>query len=158
MLPVEFGIWLGGIWFFGLVVTGGVFSFNLHSVRAGDPTIPYILLGIGYIGLILTTLLFAVRFLQAFEQRQNMLQVLQNTDNENLRVIDLKPVIQVRDKEKLILDAFNRLNYGEAFVMVSDKNLSEQHPVLHKVLGVSFAWESLEEGPQEWKVKIGKLN
>lgn len=158
MLPVEFGTWLGGIWFFGLVVTGGVFSFNLHSVRAGDPTIPFILMGIGYIGLILTTLLFAVRFLQAFEQRQNMLQVLQNTDNENLCVIDLKPVIQVRDKEKLILEAFNRLNYGEAFVMVSDKNLSEQHPVLHKVLGVSFAWESLEEGPQEWKVKIGKLN
>lgn len=65
----ELGEWLAAIWFFGLLVTGGLFAFNLAGVQRGDPTLPYLLAGIGYAGLGVATLLFAVRFLRAFDAR-----------------------------------------------------------------------------------------
>ncbi|HSQ64312.1 MAG TPA: cbb3-type cytochrome c oxidase subunit I [Polyangiaceae bacterium] len=66
----EMGAWIGVMWFFGMLVTLGLLSFNLHTVRMGDPTIPYTLASLGYPGLLGTTLAFTVRFLRAFEARQ----------------------------------------------------------------------------------------
>jgi nitric oxide reductase subunit B len=68
----ELGVWLGALWFFGLLITGGLLSFNLPSVRLGNPALPYLLATIGYPGLLLATLLFALRFLRAFEGQQAM--------------------------------------------------------------------------------------
>jgi nitric oxide reductase subunit B len=70
MTRFEMGAWIGLTWFFGAIVTLGLLSFNLHTVRMGDPTIPYTLASIGYPGLLGTTLAFAVRFLRAFEAQQ----------------------------------------------------------------------------------------
>ncbi len=53
--------------FFGLLLTVGLFSNNLTTVRMGDSTIPYTLAGIGYPALALVTLAFALRFLRASE-------------------------------------------------------------------------------------------
>ncbi|MCW5914588.1 MAG: cbb3-type cytochrome c oxidase subunit I [Chitinophagaceae bacterium] len=160
MTQFEFGVWLSGIWLFGLIVTAGVFSFNLHSVRLGDPTIPYIILGIGYPGLLIITLVFAHRFLMAFEQRQDLLQVVQNFSSAGqLQVVDIRNKAEKGgEREQLILDTFNRLSYGEAFMVLSDRETGCQHHTLHKILGTTFAWEVLEAGPQQWKVKVGKLN
>lgn len=66
----EAGIWLTGMWVFGAIVTLGLLSFNLPRVRVeGDPTLPYLLAGIGYPGLLLVTLLFVWRFLASLEAR-----------------------------------------------------------------------------------------
>jgi len=65
----EAGLWLMGMWIFGAVITFGLLSFNLPSVRAGNPTLPYILAWVGYPGLLLITLLFVWRFLASLEQR-----------------------------------------------------------------------------------------
>ena len=65
----ESGIWLLGMWFFGAVITFGLLSFNLASVQAGNPTLPYLLASIGYPGLLLVTLLFVWRFLASMESR-----------------------------------------------------------------------------------------
>lgn len=65
----EAGIWLLAMWFFGAVVTAGLLSFNLRAVRLGDPLVPYVLAGIGYPGLLVTTLLFVWRFLASLEAR-----------------------------------------------------------------------------------------
>lgn len=66
----EAGIWLTFMWVFGTVVTLGLLSFNLPRVRVeGDPTLPYLLAGIGYPGLFLVTLLFVWRFLASMEAR-----------------------------------------------------------------------------------------
>ena len=66
----EAGLWLMGMWIFGAIITFGLLSFNLPSVRAGDPTLPYILAWIGYPGLLLITLLFVWRFLASLEARR----------------------------------------------------------------------------------------
>ncbi|HEX7111037.1 MAG TPA: cbb3-type cytochrome c oxidase subunit I [Mizugakiibacter sp.] len=66
----EAGLWLTAMWVFGAIVTLGLLSFNLPRVRVeGDPTLPYLLAGIGYPGLLLVTLLFVSRFLSSLEAR-----------------------------------------------------------------------------------------
>lgn len=66
----EAGIWLLGMWIFGFIVTFNLLSYNLDIVRVqGNPTLPYVLAGIGYPGLFLTTLLFVWRFLASMEAR-----------------------------------------------------------------------------------------
>ncbi len=66
----ETGVWLTAMWIFGLIITLGLLSFNLDQVRVeGNPTIPYLMAGIGYPGLLLVTLLFVWRFLASMEAR-----------------------------------------------------------------------------------------
>ncbi|MER1941124.1 cbb3-type cytochrome c oxidase subunit I [Castellaniella sp. FW104-16D08] len=65
----EASLWLMGMWIFGAIITMGLLSFNLDAVSKGDPTIPYVLAGIGYPGLLLITLLFVWRFLASLQTR-----------------------------------------------------------------------------------------
>jgi len=66
----EAGIWLMMMWVFGAIITLGLLSFNLPRVRVdGDPTLPYLLAGVGYPGLLLVTLAFVWRFLASMEAR-----------------------------------------------------------------------------------------
>jgi len=66
----EAGIWLMMMWVFGAIITLGLLSFNLPRVRVlGDPTLPYLLAGVGYPGLLLVTLAFVSRFLTSLEAR-----------------------------------------------------------------------------------------
>lgn len=66
----EAGIWLLVMWVFGVMITLGLLSFNLPRVHElADPTLPYLLGGIGYPGLLLATLLFVWRFIASLEAR-----------------------------------------------------------------------------------------
>ena len=66
----EAGIWLLAMCVFGLIITLGLLSFNLPRVRVdGDPTLPYLLAGVGYPGLLLVTLGFVWRFLASLGAR-----------------------------------------------------------------------------------------
>ncbi|MEO5963566.1 MAG: cbb3-type cytochrome c oxidase subunit I [Thermomonas sp.] len=72
----EAGIWLLMMWVFGGIITLGLLSFNLPRVRVdGDATLPYLLAGIGYPGLLLITLLFVWRFLASMEARMKTVNV-----------------------------------------------------------------------------------
>jgi len=66
----ECGLWLSGMWLFGIIITLGLLSYNLPQVRVeGNPTLPYVLAIVGYIGLLIVTLLFVWRFLASLEAR-----------------------------------------------------------------------------------------
>lgn len=66
----EAGIWLAAMWVFGALITFNLLSYNLSIVRVhGDPTLPYLLAGVGYTGLFLVTALFVWRFLASMEAR-----------------------------------------------------------------------------------------
>lgn len=71
---LEMAGWFASLWFFGFLITGALLSFNLPSVRMGDPMLPYLLSGIGYPGLMLVTAGLALRFLRAFEGQQILLE------------------------------------------------------------------------------------
>jgi uncharacterized protein (DUF2249 family) len=158
MSKFEFALWLIGIWISGLLVTSGLFSFSMHSVRLGDPTIPYTLSSVGYVGILLFLSAFAIRFLRAFESRQDMLQLIQLVPDEHLEMIDLR-INGNKDKaDEEMLAAFNKINHGEAFMLISNEELNEQHLTLYDVIGNGFIWENVEDGPVQWKAKIGKIN
>lgn len=160
MSPVEFALWIAGLWLCGLIVTGGVFSFNLDSVRLGDPTIPYvIMLLVGYPGLIIATALFAVRFLASFEQRQSLLHVFQYTPEEKTRVIDLSENGHDPALDREIFESFNELEYGQSIILKGKHSLKGKHLALYEAVGSqNFVWQDVERGPENWKAKIGKLN
>lgn len=70
MAGFEVGVWLTGMWLFGGIITLGLLSFNLPSVRVdGNPGLPYLLAWVGYTGLLLATVLFVWRFLASLEGR-----------------------------------------------------------------------------------------
>src|SRR5699024_6986253 len=66
----EAGIWLLFMWLFGAIITFCLLSFNLPVVRVdGDPTLPYVLSGVGYPGLLLVTIGFVWRFIASLGAR-----------------------------------------------------------------------------------------
>lgn len=69
MTTAELAGWLLGIILIGTMLTVALLSNNLGIVRMGDPTLPFILAGIGYPSLAAITLAFAVRFLRALPRR-----------------------------------------------------------------------------------------
>jgi nitric oxide reductase subunit B len=68
----ETGLWLLAMWVFGGIITIGLLSFNLDTVRQGAAVLPYTMAGVGYPGLLLVTLLFVWRFLSSLEARKHV--------------------------------------------------------------------------------------
>ncbi|MBZ0283221.1 MAG: DUF2249 domain-containing protein [Anaerolineae bacterium] len=74
---------------------------------------------------------------------------------------DLKTTIDVRtipprERHPLIFQTFDDLQSGEAFELVNDH---EPKPLYYQFLHErpdQFNWTYLEEGPETWRVRIGK--
>ena len=67
--------------------------------------------------------------------------------------IDVR-VIQPRDRHALILGTFDNLEPGDSFELVNDHApMPLYYQFLHERTGL-FAWDSLEEGPEVWRVRI----
>lgn len=61
-----------------------------------------------------------------------------------------------KDRHTIIFTTFENLQPGRAFVLVNDhdpKPLYYQFQFEHKN---EFTWDYLEQGPDVWKVRIGK--
>jgi len=59
-------------------------------------------------------------------------------------------------RHKMIFDIYERLAPGEAFVLVNDH---DPKPLYHQLTAKHperFSWEYLEQGPQAWRVRIGR--
>lgn len=61
-----------------------------------------------------------------------------------------------RERHPLIFKTFDELNKGEAFILINDHDPKPlQYQFMHEREG-AFAWDYLQQGPDEWKVKITK--
>ncbi|HUH47686.1 MAG TPA: cbb3-type cytochrome c oxidase subunit I [Arenibacter sp.] len=159
MRRFEFGWWVLILWIMGLIITGGLFTFGMDGVRAGDPIIPYLISAVGYIGLFSVTLIFAYRFMQAFESRQKLLQLIEQFPTDQLKVYDFRENNKMDEEiNDMVLDAFKDLHFGEAFQLISNREMKEQQLIMIEALGPSFIWSYSEEGPEVWKAKVGKVN
>lgn len=72
------------------------------------------------------------------------------------RVIDIRPEPPKR-RHEIIFDTFDALPPGSAYVIVNDhdpKPLWYQFAAEH---AGEFTWEPLEEGPEVWRVRIGRV-
>ena len=76
-------------------------------------------------------------------------------DQNNNTVLDIRR-IPPRDRHPLIFDRFDAMRSEEDFVLVNDH---EPRPLYYQFLierADEFTWEYLEQGPEVWRVRIGK--
>lgn len=73
----------------------------------------------------------------------------------NETVLDIRPIPPAQ-RHPLIFDLFNGLAAGESFVLVNDHNPKPLYYQFQAELTDQFSWEYLEEGPESWRVRIGR--
>ena len=61
-----------------------------------------------------------------------------------------------KDKHPTILNAFANLKPGEKMELVNDHDPRPLHYQFMMELPDQFEWQYLEEGPEVWRVAIGK--
>lgn len=69
--------------------------------------------------------------------------------------LDVRQLIPM-ERHRLIFETYGKLKSGEAFELVNDhdpKPLYYQFDAEHKG---QFSWNYLEQGPQTWRVEIGR--
>jgi uncharacterized protein (DUF2249 family) len=71
------------------------------------------------------------------------------------RIIDVREV-RPPERHPKIFQAFEDLKSGESFVLVNDHDPKPLYYQFKFEREGQFSWDYLEEGPQTWKVKIGK--
>jgi uncharacterized protein (DUF2249 family) len=72
---------------------------------------------------------------------------------ETLDVRDLIPMM----RHTKIFQLFDGLKSGEAFILINDH---DPKPLYYQFLherSAQFSWEYLEEGPENWRVRIGRV-
>jgi len=65
-------------------------------------------------------------------------------------------VIPPRDKHPTIHRTFDALGAGEQFVLVNDHNPKPLYYEFQAERTGQFTWQPLEEGPDVWRIAIGK--
>ncbi len=72
-----------------------------------------------------------------------------------MKELNVKEIVP-RERHPLIFRTFDELGKGESFVLVNDHDPKPlYYQFLHEREGL-FSWKYLEEGPDEWRVEIGK--
>ncbi len=71
------------------------------------------------------------------------------------RTLDVRP-IPPREKHATIFAMFDALAPGEAFVLVNDHDPRPLRYQFEFERSGQFTWEYLEQGPEVWRVRIGR--
>ena len=60
-------------------------------------------------------------------------------------------------RHELILETFTELPLGTAYILVNDHDPKPLRYQFEAELPGEFSWEYLEEGPEVWRVRIGRI-
>ncbi|MBK5248062.1 MAG: DUF2249 domain-containing protein [Actinomycetales bacterium] len=63
-----------------------------------------------------------------------------------------------RDRHTLIFDTFTALAPGAAFILVNDHDPKPLRYQFEAENAGEFTWDYLEEGPEVWRVRIGRTS
>lgn len=69
--------------------------------------------------------------------------------------LDVRPLVPM-DRHRLIFDRCDHLPHGEAFVLVNDHDPKPLYYQLEAERRGQFSWEYLQQGPDVWRVRIGR--
>lgn len=72
------------------------------------------------------------------------------------RILDVRSEPPVR-RHTIIFDTFGGLAVGEAFVLVNDHDPKPLYYQLAAEQAGTFSWDYLEQGPTDWRVRIGRV-
>lgn len=75
--------------------------------------------------------------------------------NEYTAKVDAR-LYEPKDKHPVILKTFNDLESGEKMELVNDHDPRPLHYMFLAEMPDQFTWEYLEQGPEVWRVAIGK--
>ena len=79
-------------------------------------------------------------------------------ERENIsedRPLDVRDVIP-RERHPLIFNTFGELKPGEAFVLINDHDPRPLYYQFQAEHTGEFSWEYLEQGPEVWRVRVGR--
>ena len=82
----------------------------------------------------------------------SLIQIENGTVPGTLDVREVAP----RDRHPLIFGTFDRLAPGESFVLVNDHDPRPLYYQFQAEQPGQFHWEYLEQGPEVWRVRIGR--
>lgn len=69
--------------------------------------------------------------------------------------IDVRTIVP-RERHPLIFRTFEGLQPGEGFELVNDHDPKPLYYQFQAELGPTFEWQYLEQGPEGWRVRIGR--
>ena len=72
-------------------------------------------------------------------------------------VLDVR-TLAPRDRHTTIFNMFDSLAPGNAFVLVNDHDPKPLYYQFQAEHPHQFSWDYLEEGPEVWRVRIGKTS
>lgn len=70
-------------------------------------------------------------------------------------VLDVRDIAP-RERHTTVHDAFDALAVGAAFEVVDDRDPTPLFYAFEAECAGEFTWEALEQGPEAWRVRIGK--
>lgn len=71
------------------------------------------------------------------------------------KTIDVRTVVP-RERHPLIFQTFDGLTVGQAFLLVNDHDPKPLYYQFQAERPGTFTWEYKEQGPQVWRVAVGK--
>lgn len=71
------------------------------------------------------------------------------------KIVDLREM-RPPERHPLVFETFENLSPGESFVLINDHDPKPLFYQFKFEREGQFSWDYLEEGPQAWKVRIGK--
>ncbi len=70
-------------------------------------------------------------------------------------VLDIRSIVPAQ-RHPLIFAQFEALQAGEAFILVNDHDPKPLYYQFQAERPEQFTWEYLEQGPEAWRVRIGR--
>lgn len=80
-----------------------------------------------------------------------------DTSKENLATLDVR-TLAPRQRHGLIFETFDGLRPGSAFVLVNDHDPKPLYYQFNAEHTGQFTWDYEEQGPEVWRVRIGKAS
>lgn len=71
------------------------------------------------------------------------------------RPLDVRNVV-ARQRHALIFDTFTGLAPGQAFVLINDHDPRPLYYQFQAEHTGQFSWDYLEQGPEVWRVRVGR--
>ena len=75
--------------------------------------------------------------------------------DECMKTLDVREIAP-RQRHPLIFETFGSLQPGEAFILVNDHDPKPLYYQFNAEQAGQFTWEYLEQGPETWRVRVGK--
>jgi hybrid cluster-associated redox disulfide protein len=75
--------------------------------------------------------------------------------DECMKTLDVREIAP-RQRHQLIFETFGSLQPGEAFILVNDHDPKPLYYQFNAEQAGQFTWEYLEQGPETWRVRVGK--